>query len=155
MKSLTPETAFSRAAARCSLRECCRSDFRRKFLEGGLSSSEAEAVLRRLEGEGYIDESRYARAFVHDKLAYEGWGRVKMCAALRLKGISDADISAACAEIDEEEYRGVLRRLVRQKRRALTDSESPAARQKIVRFLASRGFEANFVFSELNLDIDE
>ena len=81
--SLTPEKAYAQAAARCSVREYCRADWQQKWWRAGLSAEAVENVLMRLESEGFIDENRYARAFVHDKLNYDHWGRVKMRAALQ------------------------------------------------------------------------
>ena len=84
---ISPEKLYKRAASRCAQREYCRSEWARKFIEGGLTHAEAEALLNRLEAEGYIDEARYARAFVHDKTLYDRWGRFKTRQALALKGV--------------------------------------------------------------------
>ena len=63
-------------------------------------------VLDALEDEKYIDSARYARAFVHDKLAYDRWGRLKMQQALRLKRIPQCDITEAFTEmIEPDAYR--------------------------------------------------
>lgn len=150
MTKLTPDTAFSRAAARCARREYCRADWRRKFIEGGLTVAEAEETLRRLEAEGYIDEGRYARAFVHDKAAYDRWGRVKIVNALRLKGIEASDIDEALSGLPAEAYRQTLVDLLHQKARSLSATDPYERRQKLVRFAASRGFEADLVFSVID-----
>lgn len=154
MKPFTEDTALQWAASRCALRECCRYDIRKKWTEGGLDADACERLLDRLEDEGFIDEDRYARAFVHDKLEYDHWGRIKMTQALRLKGIGRSTIDRALAEaIDDARYREVLRQCLAQKLRTL--SFDPANReetyksvQKLVRFAASRGFEPELIFEE-------
>ena len=66
--------AFSQLAARCSARETCLSEARAKLERLELTPAQCDAILQRLVSEGYIDEARYARAFVSDKLlpALEG-----------------------------------------------------------------------------------
>lgn len=78
MKITDKDTAWSWATDRCARRECCRFDIEQKLRETPLSATDRELVLDALEDEKYIDSARYARAFVHDKLAYDRWGRLKM-----------------------------------------------------------------------------
>lgn len=152
-RNTTPEQAFTWAAGRCSQRECCRSDIMTKLLEKGLTRTEADGVLDRLVDEDYINEERYARAFVHDKTLYDRWGRIKTRQALRMRGIDGDYISAAMELIDEDEYVAALRALLEQKRRTVSAENAYEMRQKLVRFAASRGFEPEKVFSVIE-DMD-
>ena len=103
-RRLTPEQAMQRAAALCARSEQAPSDVREKLKKWGLSSGEVTQVLRQLTDQGFMDERRYARAFVKDKFAFNGWGRVKISHQLRLKGINAAAIDEAmkCKETGEE-----------------------------------------------------
>lgn len=154
MKPFNEESALLWATGRCALRECCRMDIKKKWQEGGLDEDVCERLLDRLEDDGFIDETRYARAFVHDKLEYDHWGRIKMAQALRLKGISRKDIDTAMAEvIDDVHYREILCDILRKKAASITfdpedREESYKALQKLVRFAASRGFEPELIFQE-------
>lgn len=156
MKPFNEESALLWATGRCALRECCRFDIRRKWMEGGLDEATCERLLDRLEDDGFIDETRYARAFVHDKLEYDRWGRLKMTQALRLKGISRRDIDAAMAEvIVPERYAEILRSVLQAKLRTLNfdpadREEAYKASQKLVRHAASRGFEPDLIFREVD-----
>lgn len=152
MKPFTEETALTWATRRCSLRECCPQEIVRKFREGGLPESRIAHLVARLVEEGYLDEGRYAKAFVHDKVAYDHWGRMKIRAALRLKGIPDAEINRAFAETDGADYRLMMKEVLTSKFRTLqfdpgNEAETYKATQKLLRFAASRGFEADEVFS--------
>lgn len=146
MRPQSPDEAFARAAARCARREYCLSEWRDKLRAAGLVPADAEAVLRRLEAEGYIDERRYARAFARDKSLYDLWGRIKIRHALRQKHIADADIDAALADIDDAAYREGLRGLLQRKSRSLRAGNDYERRMKLARFAASRGFEPALVF---------
>ena len=139
---LTTAQAMNRAAVLCSRSEQAPADIRDKLLKWGLSADEASHVLDQLTSQGFIDEQRYAQAFVNDRFAFNGWGRVKIAHQLRLKGISSELINEAMNLIDEEKYRQRLIELLRVKWRSVSDREPRAAWAAMMRFAASRGFEA-------------
>lgn len=153
--ALTPEKAYTQAATRCAQREYCRADWSQKWLRAGLSAEAVEKVLMQLEREGFIDENRYARAFVHDKFNYDHWGRMKMRAALQQKGLSASDITEALSTIDEDAYREMLQSVLAAKGRTLRGVEGYERKQKLARFAAGRGFEASLVFRALDMADDE
>lgn len=138
---LTFEQALQRASSLCVASEHCISDISEKLYKWGVTKSDAEKVLDVLVDEKYIDESRYAIAYVNDKLRFSHWGRHKIRTMLRLKRICDADISNALDNIDQEEYMNVLEGVIEGKRRTMNDEDSYESRAKIIRFALQRGFE--------------
>lgn len=142
MLPLTPEKAYSRATAACSRREYCRADWARKFAEGGLAAEASAALLDRLAAEGYVDDRRFARAFVHDKVGSGQWGRLKAACALRARGVDSEAAAEALAAVDEEAYREGLRRLLERKARTLPPLDARLRRLRLLRYAAGRGFEA-------------
>lgn len=141
MTTPASETLYARLASACARREHCRQDVFRKLSAADLPEDEADAVVSRLEKEGFLDEGRYARAFVHDKTLYDRWGRQKTRQALKLRGVPQAEIDAALDEIDEEEYECGLRELLAAKARSVKAKNDYERRQKLLRFAAGRGFE--------------
>ena len=156
MKITDKTSALNWATTRCVQRECCRYDLERKLRETSLSREEVDEVLDTLEDEHFIDAGRYARAFAHDKLEYDGWGRLKISQALRQKKFSAGVVEAALAEvIEEDHYLEVLQRILSSKLRTLSfdadqREEVLKATQKLVRFAASRGFEPHLIFDTLH-----
>ena len=156
MKITDKTSALNWATARCAQRECCRYDLERKLRETPLSPADVEAVLDALEDEHFIDAGRYARAFAHDKLEYDGWGRLKISQALRQKKFSAREVETALAEVIEEaHYLEILQRVLASKIRTLSFDaddrrEALKATQKLVRFAASRGFEPHLMFDTLH-----
>ena len=138
---LTPQQAMNRAAALCARSEQAPADIREKLLKWGLSAPDAAQVCRQLMQEGFISEQRYARAFVNDRFAFNGWGRIKIAHQLRLKGIHADVIDEAMAVIDDEQYRQRLLELLRAKWRTVKGREPRAAWAAMMRFAVSRGFE--------------
>lgn len=141
MNDFTPETAYRYATGRCARAELCRADLRPKLLARGLAPDAAEALLDRLEREHYIDERRYAAAFVHDKMTNNRWGRHKVRQALRLKGIGDEAVREALAAVDADAYAAGLNALLASKLRTVRAANDYERRMKLLRFAASRGFE--------------
>lgn len=139
---LTQAQALNRAATLCARSEQSPGDIRTKLLKWGLSPGDASSVLSELQEQGFLDEERYARAFVKDKFMFNGWGRIKIAHQLRQKGIAPAVITQAMTSIDDDSYRTRLIELLRTKWRAVSDREPRAAWAAMMRFAASRGFEA-------------
>ena len=121
----------SKAEAYCAQAEHCVSEMRDKLRVWGATSAQADEVTERLIEDKYIDEARYCGAFVHDKLLYHGWGRVKIRAALQAKHLPSAYISAALEDIDETEYFRILEKVIQKKK------GSP---EQVIRFCLQRGF---------------
>ena len=139
---MTPDEAYRYATGRCARAELCRADLRPKLLARGLAPTDADALLDRLERERYLDERRYAAAYVHDKLTYDRWGRLKVRQALRLKGVAAEAVDEALAAVDEADYRAGLDALMAAKRRTVKAPDAYTLRLKLLRFAAGRGFEA-------------
>ena len=119
-------------------------------------SDEAQArVMQRLVSERYVDDERYARAFVRDKIRYNKWGRRKVEQALWMKHIDDDIRSRALSEIDDEEYLSVLRPLLKQKRRSIKAASDYELNQKLVKFALGRGFTFDIIRQCIDGDVDE
>lgn len=146
------EEVFQRLAARCSAAEMCVSDARKKLDATDLTQQEKDDILRRLTHERFIDEGRYARAFVRDKFRFSGWGRQKISQALRLKGVAHTDISEAMQEIDDDDYRQALHQLIQSKRRSVNGRSDYEVNGKLIRFALGRGYEMALILDELHAD---
>ena len=141
-RPLTVPQALNRAAALCARSEQAPGDIREKLVKWGLNAHEASQVMTRLIEQGFIDNERYARAFVKDKFQFNGWGRIKIGHQLRQKGIPDSVISTALELIDDTIYRERLDQLLTAKWKTVRDREPRAAWAAMMRFAASRGFES-------------
>lgn len=135
------EQGLQRAAALCCQSEHCVADITERLLRWGVSREDSDRIIDRLIDEKYIDESRYALAYVRDKVRFSHWGRVKIKSMLRMLRVSEQDISNAFDSFDEDEYLGVLENVIESKRRTLPEAESYASRVKLIRFALQRGFE--------------
>ena len=96
-KSKTVEQALASLMRECARSERSSGDALRLMKRWGLSDADAQRVLQRLQAERFIDDCRYAEAFVRDKLNLSGWGAYKIKSALRTKGVSNEIINEVVA----------------------------------------------------------
>ena len=143
------DTMLSRLAARCSTTEMCTADIRRKLEDTDLTADERNRLLRRLTDEGYVDDKRYAHAYVRDKFRFSGWGRIKITQGLRAKQLPEALIADALDEIDVNDYQRSLRDLLAKGRRTVSGRTAYEANGKLIRFALSRGYELPAIMKEL------
>lgn len=129
---LSPAEWLCKAEAYCARAEHCAADVRRKLLQWGTPSNLYDGIVEKLYELDFLNDSRYCCAYVHDKVAYQSWGRMKIQAGLRALRLPESAIQQALQEIDNAQYIKNLQSLIRQRR---ADSE-----EKRLRFLLQRGF---------------
>lgn len=148
MRIITPEMALSRLAASCARSETCTADALARLRRWGIALSAANAIIGRLTDEGYISDSRYARAYVRDKYRFAGWGRRKIAMGLAAKRIA-RDIAAEALDeaVDSDEYLAKLTAVVRAKARTMPRElhNTYEGRAKLFAFAAGRGFESPLI----------
>ena len=154
-KSLSPGEALNKAAAYCTLCERCTSEVSTKLTAWGVPHGEHEKIIARLIEEKFIDEERYCRAFVNDKVKFNRWGRIKITAALREKHLPQEHIKEALENIDENAYLQSLKEVIETKRKELKGGDDFATQQKIIRHAASRGYEPALIISTIKYKGDE
>ena len=139
-KKMTEEAALLRLAGLCTKAEYCSYDIRRKMSNWELPDGACERILKRLKADKYVDDSRYAHAFVRSKSQYDKWGRIKIANALKMKGIDEATIEDALGEIDLQASDDTLRHLLESKATKIKYNNEYDLRAKLIRFALSRGF---------------
>ena len=150
---MTEQEAYLRLTALCAQAEHCQQEMRDKMKRWTVDETVQNRIIARLVKERYIDDERYARAFVKDKIRYNKWGRRKVQQALWLKHI-DADIQQKVLdEIDEKEYLDVLRPLLKLKRKTIKAQSDYELNQKLLRFALRRGFTFDII--RQCIDVDE
>lgn len=140
-KECTSDEARVKAEAYCAVSEHCKDEVFRKLEQWGAPADSFEPIILHLEEENYLDEQRYAIAFVRDKYRFNQWGKMKISQALKLKHVPSDCISRAMQEIDEEEYRVILASLLRKKRQGIKANNEYERNGKLIRFAIGHGYE--------------
>lgn len=144
-KEITENDALLRLTALCSQAEHCSGEVDDKMRRWGMDEDARARVLARLVELKFVDDGRYARAFVRDKVKYNKWGRRKVEQALWAKRIDEETRRSALAEVDDEDYLAVLRPLLKARRRTLKAADGYELNRKLVRFALGRGFDYRLV----------
>jgi regulatory protein len=151
-KEMTEQEAFLQLASLCANAEHCQHEMLEKLRKWELTEAVQARVMARLVKERYVDDERYAHAFVKDKIRYNKWGRRKVQQALWLKHI-DSDIQQRVLdEISDEEYLKVLKPLLKQKSKGIKAESDYERNQKLARFALGRGFTFDLIRQCLDVE---
>ncbi len=141
-RSKTAEQALQSLMRECARSERSSGDALRLMKRWGLSNEDAVKVLARLQSERFIDDSRYAEAFVRDKLNLSGWGAYKIKSALRAKGVSKEIIEEVVAPmLAETDMAERLEEMMVRRMRTMKYNSPYDAKTKLIRFAVSRGYD--------------
>lgn len=147
----TEKDILTRAMALCSRSEKTAYDLRQSMTRWGFPDpSKQENIITYLKENKFIDESRYATSFVRDKHRFNRWGKNKIRAMLRAKGIEDNTISEALDSISYQEYILALKEDLISKRRSIKSSNHFDLRGKLMRFAQSRGYETDLIYKTID-----
>jgi len=149
---MTEQEAYLQLATLCAQAEHCEQEMRDKMKRWEIDETAQNRIIDRLVKERYIDNERYARAFVKDKIRYNKWGRRKVQQALWMKRIDNDIQQRVLDEIDDKEYLDVLRPLLKQKRKSTKAANNYELNQKLVRFALGRGFTFDIIRQCLEVD---
>lgn len=131
-RELSKAEWLDKAEAYCAKSEHCAADVRRKLYEWAAPAEISDEIVENLYKNDFLNDARFCHAYVHDKVAYQSWGRIKIQAGLRALDLPESEIRKSLDEIDEKQYKSNLQALFQQRK---ADPE-----EKRLRFLLQRGF---------------
>ena len=141
-KAKTPQQALQSLMRMCARSERSSGDALRLMKRWGVTDEDARKVLARLQADRFIDDRRFAEAFVRDKLNLSGWGAYKIKLSLRAEGISREVIEEVVAPmIEATDMKERLEEIMQRKLRTLKYTTTYEAKTKLIRFAASRGYD--------------
>ena len=144
-KEYTLEELLHKAASYCSISEHCMSEVDEKLQKWEVAEADRKKIIKHLIKDDFINEKRYAEAFVKDKFRFNKWGKIKISLALKVKGIDNALISSALDVIDEGEYEEMLASILKTKLTGLKYTYEYEKQGKLFKFAQSRGFENDVI----------
>ena len=129
----------------CAKAEHCSQDVIKKLSSWDVEEEEIELLLEKLRTEKFLDDARYAKAYVNDKWKLDHWGKKKIRHQLFLKNIDDRFVEKALDTIDEEEYKTELIKQLSKKENELNGLDRDQLITRLYNFGASRGFEEELI----------
>ena len=153
-KSMSEEQALARLTALCASAEHCTGEMIDKMTKWEISEEAQARIMEHLVKNKYIDDERFCRAFVHDKMEYNHWGRRKIEQALYVKHVDKAIQKTVLDEIPDEDFIDILRPLIVHKRRQTRANSEYEMNMKLMRFAASRGFTIEQIRQCIDVEAD-
>lgn len=144
-KSYTPLQALQQIKHYCAYQERCHREVKEKLYGMGLHRADVDEIMAMLISENFLNEERFAKAYAGGKFRMKQWGKRKIISALKQKQVSEYCIRKGLAEIDEEEYDAVIRRLAEKKYFSLKGEQYLRRQFKTKQHLLSKGFEPELV----------
>lgn len=131
----------------CAVMDRCQFQVITKLKSYGVSDALADEILIELIQNKYLDEERFARSFCSGKFKIKRWGRNKIAFELSKLKVPKSCILLAMSEIDDIDYKNVIRHLANKKMASLKDKNSYVRKKKVVDSLLRKGYESELVWS--------
>ncbi|WJX65016.1 hypothetical protein P8452_49724 [Trifolium repens] len=136
-------------------------ELRKKLLSKGFSPNAVEAVINKLQRQGFINDKLYAESFSQSRWSSSTWGPRRIKQALFMKGVSQADAEKAVEVVfkDNNDCAGDEKSIVGLSKQSMDHLYVQASKQwsrgqnvpletrksRIIRWLQYRGFDWNVI----------
>ncbi len=137
---LTEPQALNRVAAYCSRAEQSEFAVRKKLVAWELSDDAIKRIIDRLKKEKYLDDNRFTRSFVNDKLNFNKWGRTKIIYELKKRNIPASVYMPILEELSGDEFEKQLMHILSAKIKSVKGKNDYDKKTKLIRFALGRGF---------------
>lgn len=146
---MNTEIATEKLKKYCAYQERCHQEVVDKLYKLGLYKNQVNEVVLNLLQDDFLNEERFAEAFVSGKFRIKRWGRVKIKSHLKQKKISDYCIKKGLKQIDETEYLATLEYWIERKLRESKETDDFKKKGKVAAFAIQKGFESGLVWEVL------
>jgi regulatory protein len=146
IKKITDEkVALAKAEHYCAYQERSQQEVRDKLYEWGLYTNTVENIIIQLIAGNFINEERFANAYVRGKFNQKGWGKNKIKQGLKFKRVSDILIKKALNNINEDDYLQMLAEVMQKKASLLMETDLYKRKYKLQQYALGRGYENDLI----------
>ncbi len=143
------KTALQKAANWCAYQERSQQEVRDKLYEWQMKPFEVEEIISSLISENFLNEERFAFAYVSGKFKIKKWGKIKIKQGLKSKRVPELIIKKALNSIDGDEYFETLQQLLEKKQQTEKEKNTIKRQFKLLNYLHSKGYEKDLIFTLL------
>jgi regulatory protein len=149
-KNISENEILNKMFRYCSYQERSVFDVRKKLESYQANSSLIKQIIEKLIDEGFLDEKRFAETYTLGKLRSNSWGKKRIIQGLKERSIDQEIIHKATESIDKSEYKQIIEKLINKKLKMIRDTDPYLIKNKVARYLMSKGFESHLVWEEIN-----
>lgn len=154
-KITDPDLALSKIESWCAYQERCQQEVRDKLYSWGLWSEAVENIIGELISRNFLNEERFAIAYAGGKFRMKKWGRQKIKNELKKRKVPDVIIRRALKEIGAEDYEAALEKTLASKWKLEKEKHPLKKKMKVMRYMISRGYEADAVNESISKYVKE
>lgn len=134
----------------CVYRERCHQEVQEKLRCMGMIPQAIDVIIAHLIAHDFLNENRFANAFVRGKFKIKKWGRKRLVLELKKRDISTFNIKDALNSITEVEYLSVFYELAEKRAVSLQETNKLKRKKKLADYLLYRGWEPHLVYDKVN-----
>ncbi len=155
-KPMTEQQALLKLTTLCTRAEHCSQEMVEKMKRWELPEDAVARNMQFLTEKKFVDDERYARFFINDKVKYNKWGRRKVEQALWTKRIPKSISDPIFDEMEDDSlYLDTLLPLMKSKCRTVKAKNDYERSMKLIRFALGRGFAMDVIRKCLDLMKEE
>lgn len=148
-KVYTLEQALAKLQKYCAYQDRCHMDVAHKLKSMNMIPQATEQIIMTLIQEDYLNEERFAMAFVRGKFKIKKWGKVRLKTELKKRHISNYLIDKALSQISESDYLMAFEKLANKKAENLLASSKTPDQKKLIDYLMYRGWESHIIYDKV------
>lgn len=149
-KPISEENALKRMMRICARKEYCTYDIKQKLYRLKLDPNKIDNIISELTKKKFINDERYTRSFINDKIQFSKWGEVKIRHSLRQKQIPESTINFIIEELEPSSLNEHLQSIITKKYESVKGNTVYEKRTKVIRFALGRGFAMNDIIKCLD-----
>jgi regulatory protein len=149
-KTYTVEEAKRKLESYCAYQERCHKEARNKLRDMRMIPEAIDVILVHLIEHNFLNEERFAKAFVGGKFRIKKWGKIRLVRELKFREISKYSIDTALKEIDLDDYYKTLDELTLKRIDQVKEKDKYKKKKKVADYLFYRGWESHLVYEKLN-----
>ncbi|MBV7268776.1 regulatory protein RecX [Winogradskyella luteola] len=149
-KTYTVDEAQKKLENYCAYQERCHKEVRLKLKDMKMIPEAVDKIIVHLIQQNYLNEERFAKAFVRGKFRIKKWGKNRLTRELKFREISKYSIDAALKEIDLDDYYKTLDELTKKRIDEVREKNQLKKKKKVADYLLYRGWESHLVYQKLN-----
>ena len=134
----------------CSYQERCHKEVNQKLRDMNMIPQAIDLIIVHLMDQNFLNEERYAKAFVRGKFRIKKWGKYRITLELKRKGITKNLITSALKEISDFDYQKTFHELAEKKASTINETNSQKKKKKLADYLLYRGWESHLVYEKVN-----
>ena len=149
-KTYTVDEAQKKLEHYCAYQERCHKEVREKLKDMRMIPEAIDMIMVHLIEHNFLNEERFAQAFVRGKFRIKKWGRNRLVRELKFREISKYSIDKALKEIDLEDYHSTLDELTKKRIAQVNEKNIFKKKKKVADYLLYRGWESHLVYEKIN-----